>query len=40
MTDNEIIKALEWHLNSVNNCDECPYKAIKNTIVIISRKMI
>ena len=30
MTDNEIIKALEWHLNSdVKDCEGCSYKPNK-----------
>ena len=31
MTDNEIIKALEWHLNNENHCDDCPLLTLKNT---------
>ena len=31
MTDNEIIKALEWHLNGENYCDDCPLFTLKNT---------
>lgn len=31
LTDSEIIKALEWHLNNENNCDECPLLKLKNT---------
>jgi FtsZ-binding cell division protein ZapB len=31
LPDTEIVKALEWHLNNENNCDECPLLALKNT---------
>ena len=31
LTDKEIKKALEWHLNEVNHCDECPLFVLKNT---------
>lgn len=30
MTDNDIIKALEWHLNRETHCNKCPYKEFKN----------
>lgn len=29
MTDNDIKKSIEWHLNSETNCDECSYKDFK-----------
>ena len=31
LTDLEIVKALEWHLNNENNCAECPLVVIKNS---------
>lgn len=31
LTDKEIVKALEWHLNNENNCAECPLVVIKNS---------
>lgn len=31
MTDNDIKKSIEWHLNSETNCDECSYKDFKET---------
>lgn len=30
MMDNDIIKALEWHLNRETHCNKCPYKEFKN----------
>ena len=31
LTDAEVKKALEWHLNGENHCDGCPLVKIKNT---------
>ena len=31
LTDAEVKKALEWHLNEVNHCDGCPLFVLKNT---------
>ena len=31
LTDTEVKKALEWHLNEVNHCDGCPLFVLKNT---------
>lgn len=31
LTDAEVKKALEWHLNEVNHCDGCPLLVLKNT---------
>ncbi|MEE0896781.1 MAG: hypothetical protein U0L88_04030 [Acutalibacteraceae bacterium] len=31
LTDAEVKKALEWHLNGENHCDGCPLFVLKNT---------
>lgn len=31
MTDNDIIKALEWHLSNERDCTPCPYGKTSNT---------
>ena len=31
MTDNDVKKSIEWHLNNETNCDECLYKDFKYT---------
>ena len=40
MTDNEIIKALDWHLNGENHCDECPLVTIKNSTTYCVDKLL